>query len=289
MQDNILKRIHSEGSPVQLAIFRIIIASYVFWIVQSQVFILLQAIDINEFGKTIFPNYVDELISVHLVRHLILICKVSAIFVVLGLFSKLATIALSITFLILYSYFYRGVGSHAHWLHLWFPLFILAFSKCGDVLSLDAFFGRQKINPELQTYRWPLELVGLWFIYIYTAAGFAKLLPLSNGLVWINGITAKKIVYFRFLESPLFHFFEKPLFNIAKMDWLFQVGSTAVLILELSTLLLLFFGRQKIWIVPSILVMHIVFYLVGITGFFVPAAILAISFISPKRFQDFRA
>ncbi|MEM7230912.1 MAG: HTTM domain-containing protein [Planctomycetota bacterium] len=57
-------------------------------------------------------------------------------------------------------------------------LFVLAFSRCGDALSVDAWLGRRQrpLSPA-GDYRWPLRLLQVALLGVFFAAGVSKLRP----------------------------------------------------------------------------------------------------------------
>lgn len=284
MKDNILQRIEMPGSALQLAVLRICIGLAMLYASSSEIFNLLIAVGETQNVHTIFPSFFDDFVVRH-VQTLRSITIALSVFLVLGLFTRFIAPVLFISFILLFSFYYRGVNAPIHWLYYWFPLLILCFCRCSDSLSLDKLFNivKDKSNLAINTYRWPVELFIGWFVYIYFAAGLAKIFPITN-FDWVFGGTSQQIIYYRFLDSPLFYAFGAPFFDYSAHNWFFGLLSTAALILELSCFLLLITKMFNLYIFVSIIFMHFFLFLFGVAGFGLSAVVLGIALIPPHFF-----
>jgi hypothetical protein len=282
----IWRRIEEPGSGLHLGFFRAVLALQVFYASSSKAFEYWQYIGEFMNTRTWLPSAAEVFIAQHLVAPLQLTTQVSAIFVALGLATRLALPICTVSFLFLFSYSYRCFDAPVQWLYLWFPLVVLCFSKCADRFSLDSLI--RKHAPERvgakAFYQWPLEMVIAWFFYIYVAAGIAKIVPLSNFLRWLEGGTPKGIMYARFLDSPLYFIFGKPLFNYAEEYWLFAILTAGSVVVELSAALLLIGRVYYLPVLASIIVMHWFLYFTGVAGFSQTALVLAVAFLPTKWF-----
>lgn len=287
--DNILRRMRLPGSPWQLAVIRVAFGLQIFYAVNSRVFDLLLAVGDDQGLSTVFPEWFDALVARRLVPSLIIACKLLSVFMVIGLFTRVVVPLLTASFIVLFSFYYVGANAPIHWLYLWFPMLTLCFSGSAHVFSVDAWLWRHRAELSrakgaLQ-YRWPAELMVGWFVYIYFAAGIAKVLPVSKGLLWLNGQTSKEILYDRFLDSPMHYIFREPLFDYSGSSALYIGLTVAAVVLELGTIVLLFTSRWHVAVLSLIMAMHLFLYLVGVAGFAQTALVLGVALIDPRFFR----
>jgi hypothetical protein len=284
--DHVFNRISWPGSSLQLAVFRIAIGLQILYAVNSKVFPMLLKVGKQQNVYTIFPNWFDQFIANHLVEMLVVSCTLLSLLLIIGLLTRFVLPLLLISFLLLFSFYYLGANAPVNWLYFWFPLLTLCFSNSQHSLSLDSLiFKYERTNS--QQYRWPIEMASVWFVYIYFSAGLAKVFPVTKGVDWIYGITSKEIIYYRFLDSPLFYIFQKPFFNYAEETWVFTGLSLSALVLELSTILILFTRRFTMPIFSLLLTMHLFLYLTGVASFTQMALVLGISLLNPQLFNKY--
>lgn len=282
----IWQRVQEPGSAVHLGVFRAVLALQVFYASSSKAFEYWQYIGEFMNTRTWLPSAAEDFIAQHLVGPLQLTTQVSAIFVALGLATRIALPICAVAFLLLFSYSYRCFNAPVQWLYLWFPLLVLCLSKCADRFSLDSLIRKHPLS-RTQTgyYQWPLEMVIAWFVYIYVAAGIAKVVPLSMFVPWLEGGTSKGIMYARFLDSPLYFIFGQPLLNYASEYWIFAALTAGSVVVELSALLLLFGRVFYLPVVSAIIIMHWFLYFTGVAGFAQTAIVLAVAFLPNRWFQ----
>lgn len=287
---HILDRVRQPGSPTQLALIRIGIGLVIFYAANSKIFDLLLYVDETQGMLTIFPSTVDRFIADMLVPYLIPATQIFAILFAVGLFTRIVAPLLFVTFLLLYSFYYVGVNAPIHWLYFWLPLLILCFCRCADKLSMDQLLKLNKIDKtqSANTYRWPIEVFICWFVYIYFAAGIAKVFPIFNGFAWLQGGTSQEIIYSRFLESPFFYLFGQPFFDYSSNHWVFAVLSTGALLTELACMMLLFTSRLNGLLFWAVMSMHFFLFMTGVAGFMLPALVLSIALVPPKFFRDYQ-
>ncbi len=286
-EENILSRMERPGSAHQLAFFRIFLGLQIFYSSGSRLFQLSEYVSIKDETKNIFPGFLNQLIDSTAVPYLQMITMVLGIFLMMGLLTQYILPVLSISFLFLFSFYYARNNAPNAWLYIWFPLLLMNFTRCSDVLSLDKYFRliKQQTNILSNVYRWPLEVVAAWFAYIYVAAGIAKLIPLYKGWRWLQGGTSQEIMYNRFLDSNYFYLFAKPLFDYTEHSWIFAILSVASFIIEIFCIMILFTHRFNGLIVALVLGMHFFLYLTGVLGFMQLALLLSISLINPLFFE----
>ncbi len=286
-EENILSRMERPGSAHQLALFRILLGLQICYSSGSRLFQLSDYVSIPAGTKNIFPDSLNQFIDSTTVPYLQMITLVLSIFLLMGLLTKYILPVLSISFLFLYSFYYANNNAPNPWLYIWFPLLLLNFTRCSDVLSLDKYFRllKQQTHSLSNVYRWPIEVVAAWFAYIYVAAGIAKLLPLYKGWRWMQGGTSQEIMYNRFLDSNYFYLFANPLFDYTEHSWIFGILSVASIFIEFICIMILFTHRFHGAIIGLVLGMHFFLYLNGVMGFMQLAMILSISLMNPGFFE----
>ncbi|RMB57439.1 hypothetical protein EAX61_11880 [Dokdonia sinensis] len=289
-ENNILNRINFAGSGNQLAIFRILLGLQIFYSSNSKLIDLLQVAGGTSETVTIFPSFLDTLIASTLVDYLQIIVPVLSVLLILGFLTRFVAPLLFISFLFLFDFWYINFDAPVPWLYIWFPLLIICFSKSSDNISLDALvFGKtlQTQNIQYNSYRWPIELVSAWFVYIYFSAGLAKIFPVTTLIEWMQGGTSQNILYERFLDSFLHYTFNEPFFDYSSNNYIFSILSILSIIVELSVIIILFTNRYNKIIIFLILSMHFFLFLTGVPGFMQLALILGICLINPKLFNDY--
>jgi hypothetical protein len=215
----------------------------------------------------------SDLISVN-IETFLLILRVSAIAGIMGLFTRSSMTIQSLTYILVYAFHYSNFDAPVPWIYGWFPLIVLALSRCGDSFSLDVTVNRllrrarmKSANVTESDYRWPLEIIRLWFVYIYFSAGLSKLLPLSGVITWIQHSPLQEILVYRYPYSNLYYIFGRPLFDYSLNVELLALGNLAAITLELTTFVMVVTKKFDLPIVLGITSMHFVLWLVGVPNF----------------------
>lgn len=288
MKSNIINRFAWEGSPYHLAFFRMAISLHVVYACSVNTFDFFVFLGESQKGMlTIWPSSLDELIAEKLIMPLRYIAIASGVLMFFGLFTKWATRILAIAFLFLFGFYYQSANAPVHWLYFWFPLLYLGFARTADVWSIDALIKKQKLAISRSEYRWPIELGVAWFVYIYFAAGIAKIFPLNKGMGWLSGGTSQNIIFNRFLDSPWYFILGKPFFDYSQHGWVFGLLSVLALALEMFTIVLLFTNRFHIIVWGLLYVMHLFLYMAGVASFSQMALVLGIVLINPSFFNKY--
>jgi len=286
-EENILSRMEKPGSAHQLALFRIILGLEIGYVTWSNIFRFTAYVAVPGGTQNIFPEFLNQWIDAIAVPYLIVITQVLCIFLVLGLLTRVILPLLFTSFFFLFSWYYVSHNAPIPWLYIWFPLLLLNFTKCSDVLSLDRIIKLQRPLPDLRAkdYRWPMEVVAGWLSYIYVAAGLSKLLPIYKGWYWLQGGTSQEIMYNRYLDSMYFYLFEKPLFDYTEYHWVFAILAIASVMVELACIIILFTHRYNAAIFAMLLGMHLFLYLAGVMGFLQLMLVLSVSLVQPAFFN----
>ena len=136
---------------------------------------------------------------------------------------------------------------------------ILAFARCGDVLSLDAWWrhrrrdgGMEREGPAASgEYTWPIRMIWLAMSIIYFAAGFAKLR--HSGLAWIfSDHIANLLIRHNYVGSPWTSWG----LNLAQFGWLCQLMAAATIVVEVGFPLAMFSFRLRWILLPTAFLMH---------------------------------
>ncbi len=149
-----------------------------------------------------------------------------------------------------------GKVSHDHFL-LWFAA-ILAVSRCGDVVSIDAVVSAWKradrgvITPPAPSriYAVPLRFVWLLIGIIYFFPGFWKWW--TPGLDWALSDNLKFHLYSKWSEFGGW----TPFFSLDQYPFMYKLGGMATMIFELSFLFLILFPGLRMLAVLGGLAFH---------------------------------
>lgn len=164
-----------------------------------------------------------------------------------GLFTRASTLlALILSLYVLGITQFYGKVSHDHHL-VWF-LAILAVSRCGDSLSLDAILvaikrADRKEVPERPSisimYSLPLRFACLLLGIIYFFPGFWKIW--SCGFDWALSENIKFQMYSKWMEFNGW----TPFFRLDLHPWLYKIGALSTLTFETSFIFLILFPRLR--------------------------------------------
>tara|TARA_B100001939_G_C16944355_1_gene619634 strand:- start:2951 stop:3841 length:891 start_codon:yes stop_codon:yes gene_type:complete len=284
----LIYRFSKNGSAYQLAIIRILISIQIIYNTNSRIFELFKIGLGHDHTETIFQIFnIQSFINLELIAPLKFIVIILSFFLLFGLFTRHIAPILSIAYLLLYSVHYSYFDAPVPWLYIWLPLILLSFSKSSDVLSIDNLISKKsdKINLNSKLYRWPVELISLWFVYIYFSAGIAKIFPLIDGIKWIEGGIIQQILYNRYLDSFLHFLFGFPFFDFSVPSKIYSLLAVVSILIELSTITILFTNRYNNLILLLILSMHSSLFLIGVPGFGILSFIIGIALLSPGYFN----
>ena len=179
--------------------------------------------------------------SPELANNLMLVFRVGCVLGMLGLFSR--TVAVVVTLLALYLLGLPqmfGKVNHSHHL-VWFVA-ILAASRSGDALSIDALLRRWRGRPAPEPavgYALPLRITWLLLGLVYFFPGFWKLW--GGGVDWIFG---------DHLRYQMYHLWSTHE-NYRSMTWLSDskvlvtLGGIGTVVFELSFIALVLFRRTR--------------------------------------------
>lgn len=229
---NLLKQ---SGSPYTLAIVRIVILNR-----------LYHQIDSNYSQAAYWAGFPDDMrvslpymgwfihnipISPSLYKTLAVAASITSVMGVVGFFSRPAIfISAILSIYVIGVPFFYGKLMHMH-IWVWFPL-ILAFSRCGDVLSVDFLINKYLLKKEVNTARHPQYNLPLLFIWlhlgiIYFFAGIVKLD--QCGLQWALGSSMINQIQVEWIQ----HYNQIPAIRIDNYPTLLHIGGIGVILFEL--------------------------------------------------------
>lgn len=268
---------NAPGSPVNLAIFRVVLFTTFFF-----------SVDLS--GAVWYSRMPAELRIApvglrHIIPHLPIspgLARVAGILLlifcalaVVGLFTHLScwlTVVLGLYVLGLADLY--GKVNHLHHHLIWFAA-LLAVSPCADVLSLDAWRknSRQREWPaDSPKYARPLRFVWLLMGVIYFFPGLWKLMRV--GPSWASPGNMRLQMYLKWMEFDNW----TPLFRIDLHPTLCALCGTGTIAFEISFIFLVFFRRTHPFLIPAGLAFHNLTYLFMRISFW-PLQTMYLSFV----------
>lgn len=230
-----------KGSGFNLAVFRILF--FTFFVIGPLVFgmqhierALLSMTDLPQSSRVPLPFWgsLTYLLPVNatLSRICIYLLLISGFFAMIGFKTRA-----SILLFTLAAFYVLGVPqlfgkiNHNHEL-VWFPA-ILAFSGCGDYLSVDCWLKYRKFIPDAtqsHTYTYGRAFAGIWLLIgiIYFFPGFQKIWV--GGLNWIVSDNLWNLVVLRTVELPGWH----PLLPLPQYPYVTKWLAAAVVVFEMG-------------------------------------------------------
>jgi len=136
----------------------------------------------------------------------------------------------------------QRVGASSHYHHLWWLAVILASSRCGDALSVDAWLRARSHKAAHQAHptHYGLMLRSMWLVLglVYLFPGLAK--PLAGGIDWFAADNLTHQLWAKWAQDPTF----APLFRIDELPTLLSVGGAAVVVFEIGFVVAVFAGSR---------------------------------------------
>ncbi|MEY4508304.1 MAG: Vitamin K-dependent gamma-carboxylase [Pseudomonadota bacterium] len=280
---HILARLHTPGSPRQLALVRIAVCVHVASVLMSPALdaIFVVPAHVMPWAESALPLGIEKLAT----KHVGLIAKigfVAALFGAFGLLSRLALAITGLSFFLTQDVWFRMSLFHDDWLYFNAYLLILACSPSADAWSLDRVRKRARGEPPARgnaAHRLATELMVLWFSGVYVAAGVAKLFPLVKVWGWLSGARAQAFAIDFLLDSPIYWMTHAPAFDYPSTRWPFALGAWYTILTELGAASLVLTTRYRWLVLPAIVGLHLSVLLFGIPGFVQTACIAMTVFV----------
>jgi hypothetical protein len=280
-------RIRQPGSPRHLAVIRIVFAAHLATVFASPAIPLLREIGGNPHWMTAtwFPAPLEAWCAENAVT-LAHVGLAASLLMLVGLLTRPATIVVTACFLATQHYWYRSTVFHDDWLYFTFFLLVMCFARTADAWSVDASL-RPRPAPDPTAWRWPVEVMIAWFALLYVAAGVAKLFPLSKGVVWLTGTSARELAVEFVQDSPVHWLTGSSLFDYREL-WPFGLASVGTVCVELSAITLVLTHRWRVPVLVAIVAMHLSIWSLGIPGFVQIALVSSVLFFPPEAFAGFQ-
>lgn len=255
--------------PLNLAVFRIVVFGFFLYAgygsTASWYAELPEELRYPPYGIARLMDYgLDNLIyfspqQIEVAYAIFLVCCITG---VLGFFSR--TSAFIVTVLAAFplgaTYFYGKVD---HTMHLFWFTGILAFSPCGEVLSIDAIWRSwktglhdtvQRLKPA-RAYALPLCFIMLLIGITYFFPGFWKMW--NSGLEWALGDNLKNTMHQKWHQLRPW----MPFFRMDQYPLLYWGGGLFTMLFELSFVFLVLHPRTRIYAALGGITFHMMTYL----------------------------
>ncbi len=225
--------VFEPGSPQNLAIFRIIAFLLILMSINGDVFgSYIQWSHLPHSARVGLPFIgwlVDWLpISPEIYRTMAIIATVLAWLILVGFKTRIALFLYLPVALYLWGVpNFFGKLNHSH-IMVWVPI-LLAFSRCADTYSIDAWLKRKKGLPKAASFEYGLPLRMTWILMaiIYCCSGFHKLW--DTGLYWALSDNLHNQILLEWVE----HYDTVAAFRIDEYPVLLRFGAIGVLIMEI--------------------------------------------------------
>lgn len=254
---------NSEDSPINIAIFRIVLFGYILRTFDLQEIVWLSEVPtelrVPPFGLGWLLEYLPtDTVSLTWLGRSFILFIIMAMIGIFTHFSSSMVVILGIYLLGIPNFY--GKVDHYHHL-LWFAA-LLASCRSGDALSIDAIINAIRkadkgiITPikSAKSYALPLRFVWILMGIVYFFPGFWKLF--GGGYQWI------------FSDNLVNHFYQiwfelqwRPNFPIENHPFLYESGALLSIIFELTVILLVLTPKTRILVFISGLLFHNFTYL----------------------------
>ena len=243
-----------KDTPFNIGVFRFVVFGMMFFFV----------------GKEELPHYSSLPATLHfppvglgpalarmpaspeLATVILVIFKTCCLFAMVGLFTRLTTILATVLALYVFGIPQMfGKVNHNHHL-VWFAA-VLASSRCGDALSVDALVRRMRGRPtpgEAIAYALPLRIIWVLLGLIYFFPGYWKLW--GGGIDWIFGD------HLRYQMYHLWSTHENPTSIpwISESKFMVTLGGIATIVFEILFIFLIFTRTTRVLAVIGGLCFH---------------------------------
>jgi len=219
-------------------------------------------------------------VSTPILNIALIILTGSAILAFIGFQTKLSTFLFSISAFYLFGIVnLTGKINHNHDL-FWIP-FLLTFSGCGDIFSIDALIKKRankNLNGHIPNKRYTLAVFSFWIMLgiCYFFPGFWKIW--SCGLDWALTENIQFQMYYKW--STLTNY--SPLIRIDRFPLIYKLGGLFTIWFEISFIFLLSFKRTRIVAIISGIIFHFFTY-ATMNIFFMFFVILYLVFINYSK------
>ena len=232
-----------KGSPIDLAVFRMVLFGALFLCAKPATIDLYAGLPHELLTPPVGFRAVLRLLPVEpaLAGGADLVLRAACLLAFIGLFTRSAALIASLS-----AVYVLGVpqcfGQVDHYHNLvWFS-FLLALSRCGDALSVDAVWRRYRGSPAVPetsvTYARPIRWIWLLMGVIYFFPGFWKLW--ISGDAWFFGDALVSHMRMKWLELRWI-----PAVRLDHIPWLARAAGLTAVAFELSFIPLVLHRRSR--------------------------------------------
>ena len=251
---------YGHGSPLNLAVARILVAAQALWVVLSRDYAAISGLP-PAFWSEVRPTFEWRFLAFpgrpdleSMLQWLAVAALVAAF---LGVYARLSCLLAG---LLLYhlapleSIIWESAPVIRGLTIPVLALTTLGFARCGDSLALFPRKAAPIDRASPADYSWPLRLTQVFLCQVYLFSAFAKLE--RSGLGWVSAPNIQQ--WIRYLaKDPEFAVFRGPGLWLASHPTLCLVTAAAALLLELAFILVLFSRRARWWLIPLALAFHL--------------------------------
>lgn len=204
-----------------------------------------------------FMQWYIELVNLSADQYVVT-CRLAAVvnfFIAIGLFTTPMLVVNSVfIFVVIATPNFYGKLFHQH-LWIWIP-WILTFSRCADVFSVDALIKKNQgapstIAPSIE-YGLPLRLIWITFGVVYFFPGFQKLW--EGGFDWALTDSMLNQIYVEWQQ----HYGWRSAIPVERFPWLVKTGGLVVILFEIAYIFLLLTKSTRWVAIVGGLIFHVI-------------------------------
>ncbi len=281
------ERASLPGSAMHLAIVRIVFGAYMMKVFLSPVYPLLSQLGGRlPTARSLLPVGIEQIVAANLFEFT-LVAAIAALFMCIGLFTRVMSGLVFVLFLLTQAVYWRGTLFHDDWVYFTAILLILALAPTGDALSLDGLLKRRKCARDTRDYRWPIELGVSWFAIVYVFAGLAKMFPLHKGFTsWLTGERTQEFARDFVLDSPWVWVTGHTIIPYDTL-WFFALAAIGTVLVEIGAIVIVVTDRLRWPLLVSIVSFHLGVWWMGVPNFIITASVGLVLFCRPCWFSDY--
>jgi hypothetical protein len=251
---------YSDGSALNLAVARVLVAGQALWVVLSRDYGAISGLP-SAFWAEVRPTYQWRFLDFpgttnleHALQWLAVGALVAALLGIQARWSCLLAGLLLYHLAPLESIIWESAPTARGLTIPVLALTTLGFAPCGDRLSIEPHRAAARGNVIPADYYWPLRLIQVFLCQVYLFSAYAKLE--RSGLGWVSGGNIQNWMGFM-TKDPDFAVFQTPGLWIAAHPILCLAIAAAAFSLEAGFIWVLFSRRAAWWLVPIALAFHI--------------------------------
>lgn len=211
---------------------------------------------------------------------------------IIGIFSRWVCVLTAILAVYLFGLRYSVGNIYANNGILPIAMIILAFSRCGDALSVDAWIKRTRGKMLVSTsadYQWPVQLVKVLFVLIFFFSGLNKII--ESGMDWIiTDNFRNKLLQRLYYNGPFFWRFQGIGFTewLVQFPWLCKLMALGAVVIQCAAPLALWRGWLGYSVLAALALLQVMIFFT-LTENFVAWVPLYLAFVPWERLIHYLA